>query len=171
MRALGPWTAGEYAGFAEHHHVARIVAGRPDQIDDRESLDPFAHRLRAGPRLAGAAAGEDQPIDPVARRRQLIGPRPEAPVEQQIAAPGLIERMQKFALLAGRQSQHFAKCPRPWTAPVPGIDRRCRVARFVGHGFVWAEWRLSSACRIFLNRRRFSLASSTTSGSDREEKP
>src|SRR5580704_9410770 len=141
MRALGPWTAGEYAGFAEHHHVARIVAGRPDQIDDRESLDPFAHRLRAGPRLAGAAAGEDQPIDPVARRRQLIGPRPEAPVEQQIAAP------------------------------VPGIDRRCRVARFVGHGFVWAEWRLSSACRIFLNRRRFSLASSTTSGSDREEKP
>jgi hypothetical protein len=63
-------------GFAEHHDVAHVVVSRADQVDDGEVLDPFAHRLGAGARLAGAAAGQDQPIDPIARRRRLLGPRP-----------------------------------------------------------------------------------------------
>jgi hypothetical protein len=47
-------------------------------------VSPFPHppgdRLRSDARLSVAAAGQDQPPRPCAIRRELIGPRPEAPV-------------------------------------------------------------------------------------------
>ena len=68
-----------------HHDVAHVGDGRADQVDDRVGLHPVAHRLGAGARLAGAAAGEDEPDDPVARRRRLVGARPERPVVEESA--------------------------------------------------------------------------------------
>ncbi len=81
-----PPAAVEDARFAKHHRVADVGCGRPDEVDDRVGLDPPAHRLGAGARLARAAPGEDQPDDPVARRRRLIGARPERPVMKQLGA-------------------------------------------------------------------------------------
>ena len=86
MGALLIEAASQQAGLPQHHHVARVVGGGADEIDDGIGLHPFAHGLGAGARLAGAAPGEDQPIDPIAARRQLVGPRPETPVAQQFFA-------------------------------------------------------------------------------------
>jgi hypothetical protein len=80
--------AGEQSGFPQHHHVANVVMSRANQIDDRIGLRPFAHRFGAGPRLAGAAAGQDQPVDPIAVRRKLIVARPEPPIVQDVIAFG-----------------------------------------------------------------------------------
>ena len=55
--------------------VEYVVFGRADEIDVRIGLHPFAHRLGAGARLAGAAPRKDEPNDPVARGRRLLGPR------------------------------------------------------------------------------------------------
>ncbi len=95
-------------GFAEHHDVAHVVVRRADQIDDGEGLGPKANRFRAGARLAGAAAGEDQPIDPVARRRRLLGPRPQRPVVKQLDALLLVESAKQLGALGRQEFEQLA---------------------------------------------------------------
>src|ERR1700677_340934 len=88
-------TASENAGFTPDHDVAGVGDGGADQIDDRVGLHPVADRLRASPRLARPASGEDEPDDPVAVRRSLLGAGPERPVMEQLrtfARRHLLER-------------------------------------------------------------------------------
>jgi hypothetical protein len=96
------------SGLAEHHDFAHVVVGRADQIDERERLRPFAHRLGAGARLAGPAAGQDQPIDPIARRRPLLGPRPQRPVVKQLVDFLAAEPRQKPGSLGRREREQIA---------------------------------------------------------------
>ncbi len=63
----------------DHHiaHIRRRGAHEGDPPTARSHLRP--HPLGPGPGLAEAAAGQDQPIAPVARRRQLRRPTPYRP--------------------------------------------------------------------------------------------
>ena len=73
----------QQAAFAFDHHVAGIGGGRRDQRDVPRPVcrDALANELRPGARLAEAAAGEEQPDPPIARRRLLLVPRPQPPIE------------------------------------------------------------------------------------------
>ena len=124
-RALVPAAAVEDAGFAEHHHVAHVVGGRADQIDDRKGLRPSPDRLGAGAGLAGAASGEDQPDDPVAGRRLLVRARPEGPVVERLHAFERRQLREQPGALAGVHRQHVAD---PQDRPVRR-GRRARLAR------------------------------------------
>ncbi len=84
----------------EHHHVAHVVGGRADQVDERKRPRPSPDRLGAGAGLARAAAGQDQPDDPVAGRRLLVGARPEIPVAQKLlAVPSVIAARMRAPLV------------------------------------------------------------------------
>ena len=129
MRALVGRAAGEEAGFAEHHHVAHVVGGRADQIDDRKALDPFAHRLRAGARLAGAAAGEDQPIDPVALAAAIDRAAPRsASRTTRLRAPARSLRATQRARSASASSPSLRERSRQFRRPARGIGAP-RLAR------------------------------------------
>ena len=93
MRPLVSAATGEDAGFAPDHCVAHVRDRRADQVDDRVGLRPITHRLGASPRLARSAPSEDEPDDPVAGRRRLVGARPEVPVMKQLRA---FERGHRF---------------------------------------------------------------------------
>ena len=66
------------------HYVARIGRGRRDEGDaaGRPARRAGPHQFGAGPRLAESAPCEQQPDAPLARGRQLVGPRPETPIVQ-----------------------------------------------------------------------------------------
>ena len=119
------------SGFAQHHHVAHVVVGRADQVDDGEALHPFAHRLGAGAGLAGAAAGEDQPVDPVARRRPLVVARPQRPVAEDLVALLVVQRRQQLGALGGRQREQradVAQQRRGAAVVAPAAGRAARAA-------------------------------------------
>ena len=119
-RTLLPGAAVENAGFAEHHHVAHVVGGRADQVDDRVGRRPSPHRFGAGARLAGAPPGENEPDDPVARRRRLLGARPEGPVVEEPRAFVRRELSEHLRALADAKLEQVAD---PQDRPVEG-DRR-----------------------------------------------
>ncbi len=65
--------------FALDHHLAHVVGGGADDVDEAMRLDPAPDGLGAGAGLAHAATAERNPIDPVALRDQLFRARPELP--------------------------------------------------------------------------------------------
>src|SRR5271156_1650430 len=64
----------------EADNRADVVSGGADQVDVAIALDPLAHGLGPDARLAHPASREDDPIDPVAVRKPLLGAGPERPV-------------------------------------------------------------------------------------------
>ena len=74
------------------HRVAHVGDGRADQVDDRVGSLPSDAPLRR-PVSPSAAPGKDEPDDPVAGRRRLIGASPKRPVMKQLLA---FERRHRF---------------------------------------------------------------------------
>ena len=150
--------AGEDAGFAPHHDVARVGDGRADQVDDRVGLHPVAHRLGAGARLARPAPGEDEPDDPVAVRRRLVGARPERPVMKQLRAferRHLLE--QSHAHVEIEAQKIGGALDRPAGARTrrrrPGAPRPGGLRRLFRHSAGFSGWRRSATSLIFLRSR------------------
>ncbi len=96
---------------------------------------PGPHGLGAGAGLAGAAAGQDQPIDPIALRRALIGPRPERPIIVEVRRLLDGEPPEEPRALVGRQLQELVE---------RGLARLARPAHACGSG-------LLAACTIFFS--------------------
>ena len=144
---IGP-AAGENAGFAGDHGVAHVGEGRADQVDDRVGLHPVAHRFGARAGLAGAAAGQDEPDDPVARRRRLVGARPERPVVIQLRAFERRHRLDEPDAGAGFEFENVAGpldlCARGQVRAPPAGARGAARLRFVAHsaGLLDADPRL-----------------------------
>ena len=92
------------AAVALDHHIAGILGGWPDQGDAVGArLDPRPDIFGAGPGLAEAASGEQQPDPPIARRRQLARPRPLAPDIIDFGELVGARRLDKAALFGFRQ--------------------------------------------------------------------
>ena len=107
-RPFVPAAAVENAGFAQDHRVAHVGRRRADEVDDRIVLRPMAHRLGARPRFPRAAPGEDQPDDPVARRRRLLRAGPEIPVMKQLGAFERRHRAHDPGAFAGIEAEDVA---------------------------------------------------------------
>ena len=71
--------------FAQHHDVAGVGGGGATSAMRMtpSTLHQLAHPFGAGAGLAGAAPGQEQPVAPVAGRRQLREARPGRPVESE----------------------------------------------------------------------------------------
>ena len=136
-RALRRGADRHQAGLAQHHDVPDVVVGGADQVDDGEALDPLAHGFGARARLAGAAPGQNDPIDPVAWRRLLVRTAPEGPVVKEFRALLRSERGERAGAVGGAQLQEIvefryvrpAAVGRPGRAPpsraaLPGVGRR-----------------------------------------------
>ena len=83
-RALSGRRDPQDAAFPFDHYVARIGSGWRDEGDaaGRPARRAGPHQFGAGPRLAKSTPCEQQPDAPLARGRQLVGPRPETPIVQ-----------------------------------------------------------------------------------------
>ena len=68
----------------------------------------MAHGFGAGAGLPRAAAGKDEPDDPVTRRRRLIGASPERPVMEQLRAFERRHRLDELDAGAGREAENIA---------------------------------------------------------------
>lgn len=68
------------AGFAFDHDVSRVRRGGSDQGDSPDEVLLLTNPLRPDAGLPPPAAGFHEPDAPVARRRELFGPRPRRPV-------------------------------------------------------------------------------------------
>ena len=107
-RLLVAPAAGEDPGFAGDHGVAHVGDRRADEVHDRVGLDPVTHGFGAGAGLACAAAGKDEPDDPVAGRRRLVGARPELPVMKQLRAFERRHRREELGPVTGLKLEKVA---------------------------------------------------------------
>src|ERR1700733_2527740 len=158
LGALVAPAAGENAGFAPHHNVAGVRERGPDQVDDRVVLHPGAHRLRASPRLAGAASGEDEPDDPVAVRRSLVGAGPERPVVKQLRAFARRHLLHQTHARVECEVQKirgaFDPAARIGTSGrTPGAPRPAGSPRFARHSAGCSGWRRSTISLTFFKSR------------------
>ena len=121
---------GEQTGDALHHHFARLVFGLADQRDARMRIAQreLAHPMRAGLRLAGAAAAENEPGGPglsviAGRGRALVVVRP--------GRPGIQNRFDKtgFSLPQQFRYQPFVGVTDQLVAQARGGVRRYFGAR------------------------------------------
>ena len=150
---VGP-AAGKNAGFASHHDVARVGDGGADEVDDRVGVHPVSHRLRAGPRLARAAPGEDEPDDPVAIRRSLVGAGPERPVMKQLRAFARRHPRTGERACRGRASENRRRAdPAAWNETRMRTPSSGGLRRFVGHSAGSSGWSRSAISLIFFRSR------------------
>ena len=107
-RSMQP-VRGKEAGDALDHHLAHLVLVLADQRDAPRGpvrIRPFAerrraHPLRTGPRLAGAAAAENEPGAPRSAALRGVG-RPLMPMRK---LPPVVQPGEEFAAVKSRQDQ------------------------------------------------------------------
>ncbi len=87
-------------GFGDERDAAGWP-GRERRLAERLGANPFS----AGPRLARAAATEDQPRAPiVTRRRQLVVSRPDLPIVKQFLEAAMVDLTQRRRQFLRRRS-------------------------------------------------------------------
>ncbi len=86
------------------------------------------HQLGAGARLPKAAPGEQQPDAPLARGRQLVGPRPETPIVQDRNCLIRGQRADQLIPQDCRQRTEPAGVQALHARPPPGRLRGCSCA-------------------------------------------
>src|ERR1700733_11088845 len=128
----------------------------------------MAHRLGASPGLAGAAPGEDEPDDPIAVRRSLVGAGPERPVMKQLRAFKRRHLLEHAHARVEVELQKIGDAPDPAAreqtrAREPDVPGLGRLRLLGGHSAGCSGWR-RSAISLILFRSRVRSSSPYGSG-------